>query len=114
MVVHSTPARPSSALTWRCCRFTVSVTTRPELWLGGPLGMLFIASATLFVRYLGVLVFAVVSVLGQLAGALVLDILLPAPGTVVGPLLLLGLAVVALGVVLSSRQASVGRDDSEP
>jgi len=91
-----------------------SILENPELWLGGPLGMLFIASATLFVRYLGVLVFAVVSVLGQLAGALVLDILFPAPGTVVGPLLLLGLAVVAFGVVLSSRQASVGRDNPEP
>ena len=82
----------------------------PELWLGGPLGMLFIASATLFVRYLGVLVFAVVSVLGQLAGALALDVFFPTPGAVVSPLLLAGLVVVSVGVVL----ASVGRPTSAP
>ena len=81
-----------------------SVVEYPELWLGGPLGMLFISSATLFVRYLGVLVFAVVSVLGQLAGALALDVFFPTPGSVVGPLLLAGLVVVALGVVLASVQ----------
>lgn len=74
----------------------------PQLWLGGPLGMLFIASATLFVRYLGVLVFAVISVLGQLAGALALDVLFPTEGTVVSALLLVGLLIVSIGVVLAS------------
>jgi transporter family-2 protein len=74
----------------------------PHLWLGGPLGMLFIASATLFVRYLGVLVFAVISVLGQLAGALALDVLFPTEGTVVSALLLVGLLIVSIGVVLAS------------
>mgnify|MGYP003564324395 FL=1 len=76
----------------------------PELWLGGPLGILFIASATLFVRQLGVLVFAVVSVLGQLAGALVLDLFFPTPGTQVGLLLILGLLVVGAAVVLAGWQ----------
>jgi len=80
----------------------------PELWLGGPLGLLFIATATVFVRYLGVLVFAVVSVLGQLAGALALDVIYPTEGTVVGPLLLTGLVVVAFGVVLASFNISKG------
>ena len=73
---------------------------RPELWLGGPLGMLFIASATLFVRYLGVLIFAVVSVLGQLVGALILDAVYPTEGAQLSPLLVVGLLIVAAGVVL--------------
>jgi Uncharacterized protein conserved in bacteria len=81
-----------------------SLLASPELWLGGPLGILFIASATLFVRQLGVLVFAVVSVLGQLAGALVLDLFFPTPGTQVGLLLILGLVVVGAAVVLAGWQ----------
>lgn len=87
-----------------------SLLSSPELWLGGPLGMLFIASATIFVRYLGVLVFAVVSVLGQLAGALALDLWLPTPGTVISPLLLAGLGIVAVGVVLGGW----GRKEKPP
>lgn len=81
-----------------------SLLSSPELWLGGPLGILFIASATLFVRQLGVLVFAVISVLGQLVGALVLDLVFPTPGTQVGPLLVLGLLVVGVAVVIAGRQ----------
>jgi Protein of unknown function, DUF606. len=57
-----------------------------------------------FVRQLGVLVFAVVSVLGQLAGALVLDLFFPTPGTQVGLLLILGLVVVGAAVVLAGWQ----------
>ena len=74
-----------------------------QLWLGGPLGLLFIASATLFVRRLGVLAFAVVSVLGQLIGAFGLDVFFPADGASVTPLLGIGLGITALGVVLSGR-----------
>lgn len=79
-----------------------SILERPELWLGGPLGMLFIASAAIFVRQLGVLLFAVVSVLGQLAGAILLDVFAPTPGTELNGLLALGLVVTAIGVVAAS------------
>ncbi len=51
-----------------------SLLETPWLWLGGPLGILFIASAALFVRYLGVLVITLASVAGQLGGALLLDL----------------------------------------
>ena len=79
-----------------------SILERPELWLGGPLGMLFIASAAIFVRQLGVLLFAVVSVLGQLAGAILLDIFAPTPGAEINGLLAVGLVVTAVGVVAAS------------
>ena len=79
-----------------------SVLERPELWLGGPLGLLFIASAAIFVGQLGVLLFAVVSVLGQLAGAILLDIIAPTPGTELNGLLVVGLIVTAVGVVAAS------------
>lgn len=79
-----------------------SILERPELWLGGPLGMLFIASAAIFVRQLGVLLFAVVSVLGQLAGAILLDVFAPTPGTELNGLLAVGLVVTAVGVLAAS------------
>ena len=79
-----------------------SLVETPWLWLGGPLGMLFIASAALFVRYLGVLVFTLASVAGQLGGALLLDLVFPTPGTVLSVFVLLGLVVTATGVYLST------------
>jgi transporter family-2 protein len=79
-----------------------SLLEQPGLWMGGPLGMLFIASAALFVRYLGVLVFTLVSVAGQLAGAIALDVFFPTPGTALTVFVLVGLVVTALGVYLST------------
>jgi transporter family-2 protein len=79
-----------------------SLVDTPWLWLGGPLGMLFIASAALFVRYLGVLVFTLASVAGQLGGALLLDLVFPTPGTVLSIFVLVGLVVTATGVYLST------------
>jgi len=79
-----------------------SIVATPWLWLGGPLGMLFIASAALFVRYLGVLVFTLASVAGQLGGALLLDLLFPTAGTVLSVFVVIGLVVTATGVYLST------------
>lgn len=70
------------------------------LYLGGPLGVLLIATAIAAVRLVGVLVLGLSSVAGQLVGALLLETLLPAgPG---GSLLYSGvgtvLALVAVAV----------------
>jgi bacterial/archaeal transporter family-2 protein len=81
-----------------------SLLETPWLWLGGPLGMLFIASAALFVRYLGVLVFTLASVAGQLGGALLLDLFFPTPGTALTVFVVIGLVVTATGVYLSTRR----------
>lgn len=75
----------------------------PELWLGGPLGVLFIVSAAVLVRSLGVLVFSLVSVVGQISGALLLDVFLPTEGTHVGFQLILGVLVTASAVILASK-----------
>lgn len=80
----------------------------PWLWLGGPLGLLFIASAAALVRTLGVLAFTVTSVSGQLTGALALDWFLPSGGSVLNGLVLAGFATTLAGVFcigLSKRQA---------
>lgn len=76
----------------------------PDEWwyyLGGPMGCVFIGLGALLVRSLGVLVTGLGMIAGQLLGSLGLDLLVPAPGTVVevptvlGTVLTLGAIVVA-------------------
>lgn len=73
------------------------------LYIGGPIGVAFIAMAALVVPRLGVLRFALAVILGQLSGGLVLDLVWPATGGGVGPGLLVGLALACVAVVLSAR-----------
>jgi len=75
------------------------------LYLGGTIGVLFIAAATWVVQRLGVLLFALLTITGQLCGALLLDWLAPARGvtfhlTLVAGVLLAGVAV-AVGTLPS-------------
>ena len=75
----------------------------PLLYVGGLLGILFIAAAAVIVPLTGVLLLALGTVAGQLAGALLLDLFVPADGdhltvaTVAGTALtLVAVAVAAL------------------
>lgn len=86
-----------------------SVLESPELWLGGPLGFLFIGSATILVRHLGVLHFSIVSVFGQLVGALALDAIFPTSGTRITFQLFVGLILVAVGAIVGNTFG--GRDE---
>lgn len=74
-------------------------------YLGGVVGVVFIAIAAWVVPITGVLVFAVLSVAGQLSCALLLDILAPTDGTILGWHLVLGvgLAFVAVGIAARGR-----------
>ncbi|THJ67785.1 DMT family transporter [Arthrobacter echini] len=75
----------------------------PTQWwyyLGGPMGCIFIGLGALLVRSLGVLLTALCMIGGQLIGSLVLDLVFPAPGSVVafatvaGTLLTLGAVIL--------------------
>lgn len=79
---------------------------QPLLWTGGLLGLSFIASAAFFVGRLGVLRFAVVSVLGQLVGALLLDIFAPADGTILTVWVPIGLLITLTGVLLGFSRST--------
>lgn len=76
----------------------------PWLWTGGPIGVVFIISASLLVHHLGVLVFALVTVVGQLVGAIILDVVLPTPGSHISGQLILGVVVTSVAVALASRR----------
>lgn len=77
-------------------------------WFGGIAGILFIAGAAWAVHAIGVLIFGLVAVAGQLGTAMLLDILDPStrgevgPGLVAGVLITLAAAVVA-GVAAARR-----------
>jgi bacterial/archaeal transporter family-2 protein len=81
----------------------------PLLWLGGPVGVLFIASASIVVRPLGVLLFGLLNIAGQLTGSLVSDLLFPTPGTVVGAQLLAGMALTGASVALAATRPRSAR-----
>ena len=73
------------------------------LYLGGPMGATFVAVAALVVKRLGVLRLGLAVISGQLVGALLLDLLLPLPGSRVDVLTVVGVALTFVAVALSGR-----------
>ncbi|MGJ9405829.1 DMT family transporter [Nesterenkonia aurantiaca] len=71
-------------------------------YLGGPLGIIFIALGALLVTRVGVLIAAMGMIAGQLLGSLLLDVLLPTPGSLVTTATVLGTGLTLLAVVLAS------------
>ena len=71
------------------------------VYLGGPIGVIFIAVSALTVKHLGILNFILFSVTGQLIGALLLDWLAPAAHTKISAYLITGTAMTLIAVVSS-------------
>jgi len=74
------------------------------IYTGGFIGVLFIATAAWVVRVIGVLLFAVLTIAGQLLGALILDIVAPTPGSLVTWNLIAGVLLALLAGVIASRK----------
>ena len=72
--------------------------SQPLLWTGGVLGIGFILLSASVVGPLGVLLYSLLAVGGQLVGSLLLDVVVPTPGTQVGWQLVLGVALTGLAV----------------
>jgi transporter family-2 protein len=71
------------------------------LYLGGPLGVFFVATTGLMVRVIGVLVFGLCATLGQLVAAMGLDLLFPGQKT--EPVtMLVGIALMVAAVLVAS------------
>jgi transporter family-2 protein len=70
------------------------------LYIGGALGICAIMTAVTAVRVTGVLVLGMSSVAGQLVGAVLLDVVVPAPGSTLSVTSLVGIALtmVAVGI----------------
>lgn len=79
------------------------------LYLGGPIGVLFIALAAWAVRGVGVLVFGLLSIAGQLLGSVVIDVVAPSGNAGFGWSEGLALALVVLAVLLATASPSARR-----
>ncbi|MHB0928844.1 MAG: DMT family transporter [Candidatus Nanopelagicales bacterium] len=80
--------------------------TGPSAWwmyIGGTIGVVFIAISSVAVQKLGVLMFTVLSVGGQLVGALIIDILYPTPGVQLSMNMYAGIALSLIGVLIGIR-----------
>lgn len=76
--------------------------SEPLLWSGGALGVAFILVSSLVVRPLGVLLYSLLSIGGQLTAALLLDLVVPTTGTVVGWQLVVGVLMTFGAVSLAA------------
>ena len=72
------------------------------LFIGGALGISFITIAAWAVPKIGVLVFALISISGQLSGALVIDVVAPTAATNFGWHLIAGVLIAFVAVAIGS------------
>ncbi len=74
----------------------------PWLYLGGPLGIVFIALAAALVRFTGVLLLGLATIAGQIVGAVLLDLVLPTAASHPGLDTLLGGALTMVAVLVAA------------
>ena len=73
------------------------------IYLGGVIGVVFIAIAAWAVPLVGVLLFALLTIAGQLAGALLLDLTAPTSGTQLSWSLVAGVLLAFVAVLIAAR-----------
>ncbi len=73
------------------------------MFLGGSIGVIYIALSSHIVQHLGVLEFTLFSVGGMLIGSLLIDFVFPTPGTQISLYLIAGIALTYLGVVANGQ-----------
>lgn len=76
--------------------------TEPWLYLGGLLGIFFIAVAAAVVRFTGVLLLGLATIAGQIVGAVLLDFAVPPESGPPGPTTLLGAALTLVAVLIAA------------
>ena len=101
----------ASGVTW------TGFPTEPTQWwmlLGGAFGVVFIGLTALTVAKLGVLLLSLFSLFGNLLGALLLDLLLPMPGSLVSTTTVISAALVLLGIAITIMPSSGNRPGPSP
>ena len=73
------------------------------IYLGGVIGIVFIAIAAWAVPLVGVLLFALLTIAGQLSGALLLDLVAPTSGTQLSWTLVAGVLLAFVAVLIAAR-----------
>ncbi|MFY1619357.1 DMT family transporter [Micromonospora sp. WMMD736] len=82
-----------------------------ELWLylGGPIGIVFIAIAAAIVRFTGVLLLGLATIAGQIVGAVLLDLVLPTAASHPSVNSLLGAVLTLVAVLLAALAPPAAR-----
>ncbi|WBB51833.1 DMT family transporter [Verrucosispora sp. WMMA2044] len=83
------------------------------LYLGGPIGVTFIAVAAAVVRLTGVLLLGLATVAGQVVGAVLLDVLMPSAASHPDPTTLLGAVLTLVAVAVAALGGRVRAWSSE-
>jgi transporter family-2 protein len=73
------------------------------MFLGGSMGVIYIAFSAVAVQHLGVLDFTLFSVAGMLCGSLLIDLVAPTAGTKISGYLIAGLLLTYLGVIINGQ-----------
>ena len=73
------------------------------MFLGGSIGVIYIALSAHIVQHLGVLEFTLFSVGGMLIGSLLIDLVVPTAGTHISPYLIAGILLTYLGVIANGQ-----------
>lgn len=76
--------------------------SNPWVYMGGPIGLIFISVSAFVIKHTGILTFLMFSVTGQLAGAILLDWLAPTAGRAVTGYLISGALMAMLSIAASS------------
>ena len=76
------------------------------IYTGGAIGVLYVAFTSTIVQHLGVLTFTLISVGGQLAGSLLIDLYSPTDGVRVSIYLVSGIVLTYLGVLVGGVRNS--------
>ena len=75
------------------------------IYSGGAIGILYIAFASTIVQEIGVLAFTLFTTGGQLVGSLLIDLIFPTEGVVIGPNLIIGIVLSYAGVLIGGVKA---------
>jgi transporter family-2 protein len=76
------------------------------MFLGGSIGVIYIALSSHIVQHLGVLTFTLISVGGQLVGSLLIDLVSPTDGVKISVYLVSGIILTYLGVLVGGVRNS--------
>ena len=76
------------------------------MYMGGTIGVIYIAFTSTIVQYLGVLTFTLISVGGQLVGSLLIDLYSPTEGVQISAYLITGIFMTYLGVIAGGVSSS--------
>ena len=76
------------------------------IYMGGVIGVIYIAFTSTIVQHLGVLTFTIFSTGGQLIGALFIDLISPTKGVSISAYLVSGIVMTFLGVLVGGANSS--------